>query len=583
MTPHPEGSAAFLPDGSGTSIPTPAPLIIFDRPFPYSPIRRLPPELFCMILDELMQDRNVLSGCEEYLPLGIIISQVCRQWRDIAYACPRLWTIIPVQNTVWTERAFDLSRTKGGSSLPITATPGYIPDDTYVAPNLCAIQLVADESHRIEDLFIMNADETMHSSTEAVLRLFEGRSAPMLKSLAIDGGEFLLAISDNFLNVGTLRIESLLLFDVIIDVDSEHWQRLFTSSMKFLSLDATNVWPDMDMMLSGLSLVSLNLESLDLWTNNRDFASLDLEIPLPFDDLPLSFVPPHSIIFPRLKTFKITDHINRLPTLMGFLKIPNTLDNFTFVIRVERPWIGGASVAQVIAAQADVIAAMIRDILPPVSEDASYAVRKSELVMKRSKFALRVELRAIRSPPSNDLFPFNAKTMEFEWTEDGADGHLDLGSAVVEVLRRLPEISEVPSLTYTYHTHDCDHILPADPTSNAVEPPPNFYAWDELSRTFTSLSRLTIRGLAACAFIQRIFLRHDELFPKLNMLVIQKVNLREGDSNALFFQLFSVLKLRWTSDLHPPIRVEFQDCVLDRSQQKRFVDEFGSDYVVLAG
>jgi hypothetical protein len=46
------------------------------------------------------------------IPECFAVSSVSRRWREIAYACSKLWSVIPTQNLIWTERALQLSKNR---------------------------------------------------------------------------------------------------------------------------------------------------------------------------------------------------------------------------------------------------------------------------------------------------------------------------------------------------------------------------------------------------------------------------------------------------------------------------------------
>jgi hypothetical protein len=78
-----------------------------------TPIDSLYPEIFFKIFSFLL---DIPEDPEKFrlptIPECIIVSSVSRRWREIAYACSDLWSIIPTQNPIWTERALKHSKNR---------------------------------------------------------------------------------------------------------------------------------------------------------------------------------------------------------------------------------------------------------------------------------------------------------------------------------------------------------------------------------------------------------------------------------------------------------------------------------------
>ncbi|KAI1786890.1 hypothetical protein LXA43DRAFT_746560 [Ganoderma leucocontextum] len=140
------------------------------------PVNRLPNELLVSIFAEVA---DALSAGHSTFYIGrhhlrtkwMKLILVCRYWRDVAYASPKLWRVIHMRSPAHTERALALS-----SPATIDVSFG------YSRPNLENIKLLQPHAHRLRSLNL-NLDPACES---AVIALFQGDGGmPALETLQL--------------------------------------------------------------------------------------------------------------------------------------------------------------------------------------------------------------------------------------------------------------------------------------------------------------------------------------------------------------------------------------------------------------
>ena len=104
----------------------------------------LPPELLLRIFAWL-PDLAEESGT----PACIAVSRVSRYWRQLALACPELWAVVLLQNSIWALRALELSQ---NLPAPFHVTPSKLNQHSpgrYFKPSFLAIRNLSRTKHAI--------------------------------------------------------------------------------------------------------------------------------------------------------------------------------------------------------------------------------------------------------------------------------------------------------------------------------------------------------------------------------------------------------------------------------------------------
>lgn len=137
----------------------------------FAPINKLPVELLAHIF-QLVARREARSGRK----LGWIrsVTHICSHWREIAFACPSLWTIVDWSNPECAQMMIERAK-----SLPLSVQmfQYQINNEAEVE----AMKRVLAEMHRIASLRLFASRKQL----EQLLKTLQNKPAPKLKRLLL--------------------------------------------------------------------------------------------------------------------------------------------------------------------------------------------------------------------------------------------------------------------------------------------------------------------------------------------------------------------------------------------------------------
>ncbi|KAF7288922.1 F-box domain-containing protein [Mycena indigotica] len=297
-----------------------------------SPMRRMPPELLQNIfLQTLPQSRNCAITDKEG---PLLLSSVCKSWRALVLATPRLWTsvhiVVPPSSHIdafsaWLKRVW-LPRS---GIQPLSFSVAH--STSLLTPDSVSLRLVYDllvnDAHRWR-----HVELALHSISdiEYVSTALSGTSLPNLQSLKLSPplrqlfmpqpptGD-MLAFLDNAPNIQRLWLPDL--------------QLLYTTR----SLSSTVLSTVVDLKIEATRL-SRGLDYVHLWETLRHCTVLERcqIVSNPQEDAAVD--PPEPFSLPSLHTLAITH--GRAPTttmnFFAFLDLPNLR---TLTCETHGPWL----------------------------------------------------------------------------------------------------------------------------------------------------------------------------------------------------------------------------------------------------
>ncbi|KAK7041704.1 hypothetical protein VNI00_008993 [Paramarasmius palmivorus] len=155
-----------------------------------SPVRRMPPEILGLIFAIVCEDNNV--GPYQ-LPQAVVLSHVCRRWRQVVAETPRTWSSMTIPFDEWEEKEDDcclpviiqlfLERSKAS---PLILMLEFEYDSDFDLDRNCqvdAVDLLIKESHRWERFDIQAGG---YHTTHPIFEHLFG-NLPILKHVGISG------------------------------------------------------------------------------------------------------------------------------------------------------------------------------------------------------------------------------------------------------------------------------------------------------------------------------------------------------------------------------------------------------------
>ncbi|KAI0311609.1 hypothetical protein OF83DRAFT_743185 [Amylostereum chailletii] len=270
---------------------------------------RLPPEIllaiFILLRGCTVPDLN-RNHAECMYP--IVVTQVCRQWRAVAFDCKELWTCEALCHGLeWTKRALELSKS---APLSIAIFPAHINPELFLKRSIEKEALLLGELHRIEWLLV-DIHEADDSERETITTLLNVGMALQMRTLTLDIGKEVFSENispDIFAGNTPPHLECLWITCAIIPPNFH----IFRSPLTFLRLEGCQVWQTIDQFLDTLS----SIPTLETFIYSLvDFCD---EARVTLGGHPAGRAP-HSVAMPNLRFFQITEDITAIGIMMRFL------------------------------------------------------------------------------------------------------------------------------------------------------------------------------------------------------------------------------------------------------------------------
>ncbi|KAF9039896.1 hypothetical protein BJ165DRAFT_344182 [Panaeolus papilionaceus] len=167
-----------------------------------APITRLPVEILSRCFLIVVED-DWDSESRHHRPVCLVITHVCRQWRDVAINFPQIWSRISSFSSVWTDIQLKRSQ-EANFFLRIPAHP------TPAATGRIVQALLKVD--RLQSISYSEGKKEAASATVPILSMLDGKAAARLEHLSLkasaDRDELFMTLPPTFLNGGCPRLRS---------------------------------------------------------------------------------------------------------------------------------------------------------------------------------------------------------------------------------------------------------------------------------------------------------------------------------------------------------------------------------------
>ena len=216
----------------------------------FAPIARLPPELLSAIFLENLHDwQRKMFVRHPRTPPWVVVSHVCRHWRDVSLNCAELWTHISLISRKWADEF--LKRSK---AAPLTVRvelrygSSIVENDTYG-------KNILDNLERVQDIWIDCPDNV---ANQLCAKLITG-GAPLLQSLHMSVHPSVRFIGANEMHPGAVpRLRDVHLVGFEVD-----WASPVFSGLTALGLSVCSTVGWNNFLLTSSQWSSLRLLYLD--------------------------------------------------------------------------------------------------------------------------------------------------------------------------------------------------------------------------------------------------------------------------------------------------------------------------------
>ncbi|KAI0310144.1 hypothetical protein OF83DRAFT_912236 [Amylostereum chailletii] len=281
--------------------------------------RRLPPEILLKIFVFLRGHTVPVSTRHDHADCmyPIVVTQVCREWRMVAFACEQLWTCEALcHGHEWTMRALELS---GTSPLSVYVFPSSDKDKEghHFEKTMEGATLLLGQLHRIE---FLSVDLTLSGISESergiITSLLCAQTAPRMKTLVLDYGyrewiEELPQDPELFAGITPPDIEELTIYLAIIPPTFH----LFNAPLTCLILESCTIWRAMDPFLDTLSRLP-TLETFSYIMDPVDRIGIE-------SNTVSQARAARSVVMPNMRRFKLGDNIVSVGNIMPYLSLPS--------------------------------------------------------------------------------------------------------------------------------------------------------------------------------------------------------------------------------------------------------------------
>lgn len=271
-----------------------------------SPISRLSPEILAAVFFELTDYENALVNGWQRAYQWVLVTEVCRFWRDVALSCPNLWTYLAPFELEAMRRIIFLSKF---SSLKLD-----FPDAHYEGPDngheakYNTFELLSTIVTRLRDVLIIatEPDDLGARLIKEVVR----RVCPRLRSLTLNHSPGFMQLESKRSALGAkLALQCLALNNCSIP-----WAPSVYSRLTSLSITTTGPWPRRQARVPMSELLHtlghcIALETLEL--QGAGYMATGEEFP---DITP--------IILPRLFRLQISMPVYRYMTFLHHVHMP---------------------------------------------------------------------------------------------------------------------------------------------------------------------------------------------------------------------------------------------------------------------
>ncbi|KAA1468766.1 hypothetical protein DENSPDRAFT_834192 [Dentipellis sp. KUC8613] len=461
----------------------------FERAQAY--INQLPPEILTQIFSCLQADDPLQFNSSRYhhLEAGgrnlgwVLVSHVCRFWRQVALEYPVLWSTLPLTLSKWMDEA--LARSKEAPLVLKYLRNGSASDESLL--------LALAELRRVKVLYLNNAAfgksmEQIQSYLVQPAPLLEIARLACLPGLPIEDSE---AIPDNIFGGYTPRLHSLVLLHYRIS-----WQLPILRLRTLVHLEIRRPSGRCSTMIEILAGLQ-NLPQLD---------TLDLERALPpslrRDETPTELAIQPDL--PNLTRLTIIDEVHSCANFLHNIVFPRAARVKLGCTNLTHPRVGLANRFPV--------------ILPFITTQTyPYSVTPNDY---RSIQALLI----LDSIPGLILRTWD--TVDIDDIQRRVSRHAKLSADLYSVYGCSVTLDGVADLCTSVHLHDLKMLDISVPrTRITVED------WARLFGEAKQVVRASVSGFAARTFVQYLAARPSSYtpFPKLQVLTLRSADFQGGD------------------------------------------------------
>ncbi|TDL22622.1 hypothetical protein BD410DRAFT_839686 [Rickenella mellea] len=258
-------------------------------------VNSLPPEVIAHIFHLLQVRRSVH---------WLVVTHICRLWRQVAIECPSLWTSIRLSAARPQEASTFIQRAK---SLPLTVVTSMTSSSTEL---VSITEFMLEHLSRIREvglLISLPPPLTGELAPDVDLQPIFSRPAPLLETLIIRRPSDLWFVNPEPICLGR---NLPMLRSIVVEIQPLEWSSVSLRGLRELQLD--KIWSGDQPTLSSLMAILEVCPALELLSLFRAGPTIDS-------------LPTHCVNLPHLRKLNLHSDVRQVAALVSRITTPGTL------------------------------------------------------------------------------------------------------------------------------------------------------------------------------------------------------------------------------------------------------------------